>query len=179
MSRLSEYWIDQIKSTKEFQMIDKIEEIELDQLQDAIKDLIDDQFIESATLKGIERREKILKLTPFYDDTLESRRFRILSQWNSSLPYTQRALINLLERLCGKEGYKFEIDFGSYTLKVRLALSVKRMEQEVATKIRKMVPANMIVNVELMYRKYEALKSYTHEQLATYTHYALREEEIK
>lgn len=179
MSRLAEYWIDQIKETEEFKMLDKIEEIELDKLENAIQDLIDDQFIESATLKGIERREKILGLTPYYDDTLESRRFRILSQWNSSLPYTQKALLNLLERLCGEDGYKFEIDFGNYSLKVGLALSVKRMEQEVTTKIRKMAPANMIVKVELMYRKHEALKTYTHEQLAAYTHYALREEEIK
>lgn len=179
MSRLSQYWIDQIKNTEEFKLLDAVEEIELDKLQQTITDLIDDQFIETATLKGIERREKILSLTPFYDDTLESRRFRVLTQWNNSLPYTQKALINLLEQLCGETGYKFEINCGEYTLKVGLALSIKRMEQEVESRIRRMVPANIIVNVTLMYRKHEALKAYTHEQLAAYTHYALREEEIK
>lgn len=179
MSRLAEYWIDQIKNTEEFKLLDTIEEIELDKLQQAITDLIDDQFIETATLKGVERREKILRLTPFYDDTLESRRFRVLTQWNSSLPYTQKALIKLLEQLCGESGYKFEINYGEYTLKVGLALSIKRMEQEVASRVRKMVPANMLVNVELMYRKHEALRLYTHEKMATYSHYTLREETIK
>lgn len=179
MRDIKSYWIEAIQEIKEFQFIAQIEDEELSTINKHIKDLISDQFIETATEKGIARREKLLKLVPFADDTLESRRFKVLSRWNDNLPYTYRVLVQRLDQLCGKEGYTMELNQGEYTLKIKIELTVKRMEQEVNQMVHKMAPANLIVTVELRYRQHKELKRYTHAQLRAFRHIELREEDLK
>lgn len=75
MRGIKSYWIEEIQDIKEFQVIAEVEDQEMVALEKHIQDLISDQFIQTATEQGIARREKMLKLVPFADDTLESRRF--------------------------------------------------------------------------------------------------------
>lgn len=179
MRNIKSYWIEAIQEIKEFQFIAQIEDEELSTINKHIKDLISDQFIETATEDGIARREKLLKLVPFADDTLESRRFKVLSRWNDNLPYTYRVLVQRLDQLCGKDGYTMELNQGEYTLKIKIELTVKRMEQEVNQMVHKMAPVNLIVTVELRYRQHKELKRYTHAQLRAFRHRELREEDLK
>lgn len=176
MRGIQSYWIEEIQAIKEFQLIAQIEDDELTTIDRYIKDLISDQFIEMATENGIARREKMLKLVPFADDTLESRRFKVLSRWNDKLPYTYNVLIQRLDQLCGKGGYTIELNHGEYTLKVKVQLTAKRMEQEVNQMVRKMAPANLLVIVELRYNQHKNLRQYTNRQLQQFRHRAIREE---
>ena len=168
---IRDYWIEEIKKIKEFEVIGAIEDNELTTVSSAITQLIDDQFIQSATEKGIVRREKLLNITPYADDTLESRRFRISSRWDSS------DLTTRLNQLCGENGYTMTIEHDSYSLTIRVELTVSRMEAEVMDISRKMAPANMRVTVELRYMQHKRLFGYTHNQLKAYSHKQLREQE--
>ena len=173
---IKDYWIEEIQKVKEFDAIAVVEDGEIKSVNNELKALVDDQFIETATEKGIARREKILSLTPFADDTLESRRFRVLSKFGYNGAYTYRSMIERLTQLCGENGFAVNLNHNEYTLVVHVDLAVKRMEEEARDLIRKMAPANLIVTVELRYRKHKEIKGYTHSQLRQFSHKGLRED---
>ena len=173
---LRQYWIDEIKKTKEFQAIANTEEYELLRLENAIQALIDDQFIETATETGIARREKVLKIQPFADDSLDSRRFRINALWNNKLPYTYRQFIKRLSNLVGETGFAVSREVGEYTITVKISLGVKRMLDDANKLVRNVVPANMIISVELLYNRHIDLEPFTHLQLEKFSHNDMWEE---
>lgn len=65
---------------------------------------------------GIARRETMLHIVPFADDTLEDRRFKVQAMWNGKLPYTYRILVEKLDNLCGPGNYVLHLNHGSYSL---------------------------------------------------------------
>lgn len=178
MIDIQEYWPTVLQEIKEFRKIAEIENPELEKLWQEIENIVDDQFIETATERGIARREKILDVMPFADDTLESRRFRVRGLWNEKLPYTYRVLLEKLENLCGKDGYKVMLSSREYTIIIKVALTAKRMIDAVKEVTNRMLPANLVITVELLYRQHLTLGKYTHEYLKQYTHHQLREEVI-
>lgn len=173
---IKKYWIQEIQNVEEFKAIADAIDPEILDLKKETTDMIDDQFIETATQEGIARREKMLKIQPYADDTLESRRFRVQSRWNDSLPYTHPQLNNKLNNLVGPDGYKLTINYSEFTLTLKINLGQKRMINDVNTVTRKMTPANMIISVELQYNRHADLSRYTHQQLSLRTHQQLREE---
>jgi len=176
MTKIMDLWPPIMRELKEFQKIAEIEESLFEQLEQEIEDLVNDQFIQTATEKGIARREKMLKVVPFADDTLETRRFRVQGLWSDKLPYTYRVLLERLDNLCGPDSYAIEFNAGEYNLNIKIELTRKRMFDEVARITRQMAPANIVVTVELRYNQHLAIANFTHEQLRQYTHYKLRNE---
>ena len=178
MTKIMDLWPPIMRELKEFQKIAEIEESLFEQLEQEIEDLVNDQFIQTATEKGIARRERMLKISPFADDTLETRRFRVLSVWNDKLPYTYKVLQERLDSLCGPDGYVMELNVGEYSLNIKIELTKKRMFDEVVRITRQMVPANIIIAVELRYNQHLTLANFTHNQLTQYTHNQIRNEVI-
>jgi len=175
---IKDLWPPIIQELEEFQKIAEIEELFFKRLQQEIQNIVDDQFLQTATERGIARRERMLKISPFADDTLETRRFRVQGVWNDKLPYTHRVLLERLDSLCGPDGYAIELNAGEYSLNIKIELTRKRMFDEVARITRQMVPANIVATVELRYNQHLAIANFTHEQLSQYTHYQLRNEVI-
>lgn len=173
---LKDYWIKEVQNIKEFNVIAEIEDPEITNLKQEITNLIDDQFIETATEKGIARREKMLNIQPYSDDTLDSRRFRVGVQWNNQGPYTHNQLSNRLSNLVGANGYLIVLNNAAYTLSVRISLGVKRMLDDAEKMVNNMAPCNLIITVGLLYNKHSDLATFTHAELAAYTHFQLREE---
>lgn len=173
-----EYLPDLFSDFREFKELANAENPELNLLWGEIQSVLDNQFIKTATEKGIARREKILKITHFADDDLESRRFRVLARENDKLPYSYRALQNKLNQLCGQDGYTLARNLGLFTLKVKIELTQKRMFDEVEKLLEVMTPQNMILSVELRYNQNIDLTKFTHLHLNSYKHRELREEVI-
>lgn len=173
---IRDYWIEEIKKIKDFQALSDSIDPELLDLNTEISNLIDDQFIQTATETGIARREKILNIQPFADDTLETRRFRINVKWNNQLPYTYRQLEKKLADLVGLNGYAVVLNNAAYTLTVRISLGVKRMLDDAEKMVNNMAPCNLVITVGLLYNKHSDLATFTHAELAAYTHFQLREE---
>lgn len=174
---LREYWIEEIRNTKEFSLLADLEEEELNRLSDTIEGLLDDQFISTARERGISRREKMLGITPYADDSLETRRFRVYGNWNSSLPYSYKVLLERLDSICGEGGYTAELNCGEYSLLVKVELVVKRMEEDVRNILHTMCPANLLITVELRYRQHKELNPKTHSELRVHNHEYLKEGE--
>ena len=149
---------------------------EVVKLYEAIETALNDQFIQSASESAISRYEEMLKITPRATQTLDERRFTILTLMNAQLPYTLNSLKKRLESLCGKDNYSVEVDANNYTLVVRVALTARNTFNDVCDMLEKIVPANMVIDASLMYNWHGKFASYTHEQLKNYKHDELRNE---
>lgn len=103
------------------------------------------EFIETADEYGISRFEKVMGLMPSSEDTIESRRARILSKWLSSLPYTLKMLLKNLTVLCGGNDFKVNVDFNNYTICVTTHLRLYSQVQELKELLERMIPANTVI----------------------------------
>ena len=174
---LKDYWPLVVKRILEFEKIADAENPEINNLWAAHKDVLDNQFIRTLTEEGCKRWEDILNIVPMGTDTLEDRRFRILARINADLPFTFRQLENMLYALCGDD-YTCELVNNDYKLVVRLALGVRRQYDEVSSLLKKVVPANLLIDLDLLWNQYLLLEPFIHEDLEPYTHEELREENL-
>lgn len=156
--------------------IAKVENPLLKDLWQEIENALLDQFLMSATERGIKRNEDMLHIVSMATESLETRRFRLLTRFNEQVPYTRPVLRNLLNTLLGENGYELTINTADKTLKVKIELTVRGMFQAVEEMLERIVPQNMVLTIELRYNQYIALSDYTHAQLTAFTHNQLREE---
>lgn len=168
-----------LQEIREFQAINGTEQPEFANLWGDLGDVLNDQFIGTATENGISRWESMLGIKPMASDSLEERRFRVLTRVNEQLPYTITGLKRQLETLCGIGNYEVVLNSGAYTLSVKVGLAAKKNYDDVESMVNRMVPANLIVDISLKYNQHMTLDNYTHQQLAAYTHYGLRNEVLK
>ena len=81
-----------IENIEEIKAIYDAEEKVGQQLENEIRDRDLDTCIRTSTEYGIARREKILKIQPQNTDSLEDRKFRVLTKWYDDCPYTNQDL---------------------------------------------------------------------------------------
>lgn len=133
-------------------------------------------FITTADEYGIERFEKLLKILPFQNETLEQRRNHVLSSWNSQIPLSKAKIIEKISALCnGIENFVIGYGKNSYTLVVRITLNQKEAKDAVEDMLKSCVPMNVVLDVDLIYNNYEELGKHTHKYLKGYTHQQLKD----
>ena len=177
--KLIDYLPPILKKVREFKLIFQSEQTEIADLWVSIGNVLNDQFIIDATEYGVGRWEKILGITPKATESLDTRKFRILTRLNEQLPYTMRTLQLLLETLCGEDGYSIELEHNAYTIEVKVNLIAKSKFDDVDALLQRIIPANMIINLTLMYNQHLTLKPFTHAYLQSYTHNQLRNEVLE
>lgn len=173
--RLINYLPPFVQEYREIRAIMDAEQINVETTWTDAESVLADQFVQEATEKGIARYEKILKITPKGNYTLDERKFNVLARMNEQLPYTMKQLQSSLTALCGEDGYFLKIDYDAYALTVKLALFNENNVEAVEELLYKMLPANIMFVVRL-FNTHSILNAYTHEQLAAYTHKEVREE---
>lgn len=160
----------------ELRKIVDAEQPEIDFLWNSAEGVFADQFITEATENGIARWESMLGVSPKATDTLDERRFRILTLLNQELPYTLRKLEQTLTNLCGADGYFVEVKAAEYHVEVKLALANESNYEEVKKILYKMIPANLTHVVNIMYNSHAVLANLTYAELSAYTHNQLKRE---
>jgi len=106
-------------------------------------------FVPTADENSIRRFERITDVYPTADDSLDTRRTRVLIRMNEQRPYTLRVLKKRLEAICGADGYQLMLDPGRYKLGVSLESKVKDNLDDVRLMLRTMVPVNLIVDLAI------------------------------
>lgn len=149
---------------------------EINMLWEEIERVQNNQFISSSDEYGVDRRENTLDIKPKNTETLDDRKFRLISREIERLPYTYRVLENKLKTLCGENGYTLNIDYYNEIIKVRVDLISKKAYEEVKLMLEKMSPLNYFIDLSLLYNSHIVLSGFTHRQLSQYTHKQLREE---
>lgn len=143
--QMIEYLPPILRRVYEFQLLSEAEQAEVDRYDTATKAVLNNQFIADAEESGIERYESILGILPKATETLEERRFRVLSIINEQLPFTMARLHQHLATLCGEGGYSLLLDAGAYTLSVLVELVSKNNYTDVLKLLGRVLPANLIV----------------------------------
>ena len=90
-----------------------------------------------------------------------------------------KTLKQQLEALCGKDGYSIELYNDAYTIEVKVNLIAKSNFDDVDALLQRVIPANMIIDLRLIYNQHSTLKQFTHAHLQTYTHNQLRSEVLE
>lgn len=113
---------------------------------DSADRVLKNQFIATADEYGISRFEKILKILPSKEDTLESRRSRVQNRWFNNMPYTLRTLVYRLTTLCADHGFTLTKYFtDAYTLEIHTDLELFGQVEELERIIESMIPCNLVV----------------------------------
>ena len=177
---LLEYLPEFIQEIKEMKIIMSVEENFLtgfdDNLNLSVKNVFKDQFINTATENGVKRYEDMLKIVSRESEGLDVRRFRLFVRFNEKLPYTVPKLKEQLASLCGEDGYSIMLDVVNFNLVVKIALKSKGMVDEVRAMLERMVPLNMMLDLDLMYNQHMTAGKFTHKFLQKYTHKGVRDE---
>lgn len=108
--------------------------------------VLKNQFIETADEYGLSRFEKILKILPSKEDTLESRRSRVQNRWFNDMPYTMHTLISKLSALCADRGFAIVKYFTEdYKLEIQTDLEAFGQVEELERIIEGVIPCNLVV----------------------------------
>lgn len=174
--KLIDYLPGIIQELEEFKQIMTAEQKQVDDLWSFIYGILDEAFVNTAKDVGLKRWETILNITPLDTDTSEVRRMRIHARLLEDVPYTWNSFKQMLGGLCGEDGYTLELKSEEYTLIIKVALKSKELKNEVAKMAERVVPANLILDIDLKYNTYELLKQITWEQAAQKTYQQLRNE---
>ena len=84
--KLIDYLPPIMQNFTEIKQITKVEQTEVNSLDFEIGRALDNAFIEDCDEYGIKKYEKLVGVTPTAQDTLESRKSRVLIRWNDFIP---------------------------------------------------------------------------------------------
>lgn len=102
-------------------------------------------FQDQADIDGIRMWEKVLSITPEATDTLEDRRFRIISDLQKRTPYTWNQLHKMLNALCGEGNY--ELKKGYFTLMLYLSMNSQSKLNSVIRMLQDVVPMHILLEI--------------------------------
>lgn len=176
MNKLLEYLPPYLQRYRELIAITNAEYPETELVKQSIDLVLNEQFIETLDEYGCERWEKMLKIVIKPTDTLEIRRFTILSKILQDLPYTMRRLHEVLTRLCGAEYYTVILKHTEYFIQIWIEIQSMEKREIVINTVKRMIPANLILDVQINYRTHGWLNEnkLTHGAMRAYTHSGIR-----
>ena len=95
------------------------------------------------------------------------------------LPYTYANLMIKLNTLLGDDGYTLDLINEEYRIEIRVALHVKDKEESVMNLLRRELPANMLIDLDLDYNDYATLEEFTYDDLAIWSYDHIRNEVLR
>ncbi len=165
--RYTKYLPPLVAQLKEFQKLGHVESAILQEMEQAKHDVEIDQWIQTATKKGLLRRMHMMGLRPRQEQDTEALRTEVLAKWHTHKPYTWWILCQWLDAYCGVGKYEITLDYAKYTLKIVLALSQKHKQKDILLFWRDLLPANILFLVDL--------RRNTHADVAVMTHQGLKD----
>lgn len=163
--RYLRYLPDTVKELKEFQRLAEIEGEILEEEAAARDRLVNNQWILTAERSGLLRLAKIMGFLGAESLETEALRAEILSRWNSRSPYTYFHLQDWLDGCLGAGNYRTEVQRERYFLRLVLELRGKEKKEFLEKHLRKIIPANLILRVDLNTNTHGKLRVMTHGQM--------------
>lgn len=145
MNRLLEYLPEVLREIDDFKALTDAEIPEMDNLSTAIQKYIEDQFVMTASVEGIRRREKMLRIQADPStEPLEFRRKRIINRQSTKPPFTIRWLQEQLDRLIGPGLAVVSVDVQQFILYVTTNIENANLFKEVQHTVQSVKPANLV-----------------------------------
>lgn len=143
MKPLIDYWPRYLQELLEFNLIAQAEQPEFDVAAEKAIRAADELFLETLSLDGVKRWEKIIGIVPKPDETLAFRRKRILNIYGAQLPFTKRWLATKLDTIIGPGLWELIIDDQTFKFYVQSAELNQNFANELQETIEMVKPANM------------------------------------
>lgn len=144
---LWEYLPPFLKDFTEMVEILGAEEPEFQELVKQIDDVMNDNFILTATARGIARFEEMLGIRPESGATLETRRSNVLTKWWDVTPYTIRTLKSRIAVIQGNDNIQISFaDDDPYCIQIVTRLETAGQVDDLAYILKTMLPANLVVD---------------------------------
>lgn len=166
-NRYSEYLPSTVRELQEFQKLAEIEGQILEEEATARDRVVNNQWILTAERSGLLRLAKMMGFLGAEVLETEELRKEILYRWNSRSPYTWFHLLDWLDGCCGEENYKATLEREKYFLHLVLELSIKEKRDFLQKHLRKIIPANLTLKVDL--------NTNTHGKVGWMTHGKMKE----
>lgn len=112
----------------------------------AADEILNNRFISTADESGIARFEKMLKIYPDKEDSLEARRTRVLLRWNNRVPYTLRSLTAKINEILRGE-HRFSVRINDYTLTLTVYGIDDAQDEALNYVLSVMAPANIATGI--------------------------------
>lgn len=123
------------------------EEPEFQELVRQYDNVLNDNFILTATANGISRFESMLGIHPDASASLESRRSTVLTRWWDTTPYTIRTLKNRIALIQGNDNVEISFnDENPYVIQIVTRLETAGQVEDLAYILKTMLPANLEVD---------------------------------
>lgn len=143
--RIMRYLPEYYREIEDIKELAATESIELDNMEIAIQQLLDDQYVMTASVDAIKRRERMLGIQA--DPTAESlnfRRRRLINRYSTKPPFTRRWLQQQLDRLVGPGMTIVSVDPQQFILIVTANIENANVFREVIHTVDAVKPANMV-----------------------------------
>ncbi len=157
-NRYSLYLPEMVRDLKEFRKLGEVEGLILEDAAGAKDTLIRNQWILTAERSGLLRLAKMMKLQGAEWMETETLRQEILYRWSCRRPYTLFHLQDWLDNCLGTENYSLRLERDNYRLQVILELRVQEQQEFLQKYLRRVIPANLILDVDLHLNTYGDLK---------------------
>ncbi len=161
-NRYSGYLPDTVKELQEFQKLAEIEGQILEEEAAARDKVVNNQWILTAERSGLLRLAKMMGFLGAEVLETEALRKEILYRWNSRGPYTRFHLLDWLDGCCGEGKYTAELEREKFFLHLVLELSIKGKRDFLQKHLRKIIPANLTLKVDLNTNTYGKVGVMTH-----------------
>ena len=159
------YLPNTVRELQEFQKLSEIEGTILAEASMEKDAVVNNQWILTAEKSGLLRLARMMGLHGA--EVMETERLReeILFRWNSRSPYTLFHLQDWLDGCLGVGGYTVKVQQDKYLLQLVLELCVKGKKEFLEKHLRKIIPANLMLEVGLNVNTYRKLQVMTHGQM--------------
>jgi len=164
-----------LRDVRDFQCLMAIYQTVSENLWQSERKTEDNFYLETADTPGLSHFERILGMTPQTGLSIAERRQRIAAQLRKTPPYCWHTLLSFLQDLTGdKEAFSATLE--GFIITLTLYPRWRWMEAPVYHLMRQMIPANIALRLNLIFRRHRELGKYTHRQLGAHTHHQLRTE---
>ena len=170
-----EYYPEWLREFREIKELSKLQQRQSEKLWECLQSILDNNFLETLDEYGCSRWEKALKLQVKKTMSIQERRMNIVGRHLEERPFTIKKLKYMLDALCGEDKYSVKIDTNSYIVLVELSSHRKDQEQAIWELMSRVLPANMLYEVDIVYNKYSLFKNKKYGELIDKTYLQLRE----
>ena len=147
---IEEYWPPVVGKSAEFKQIAVAENPEFNTLFECIRRILNEAYVKDASLYGVERWEKILGIVPNLEDSLDTRKTRVLTFLNLKLPYSWRVLENMIVAFVGGNNFKMSYINDKSELTVLIKPDFKDQYETILTLLKNVVPLNVVIRLGYM-----------------------------
>lgn len=169
MADLIFYLPEHLKQIRELRAIVQAETPAFTKLSMAQKQLLDDQFVMTASDSALKRYELMFGIPAGTGLPAEERRFQILAKLNNRLPYSMGWLRRKLDTLFGAGNYQITRDIRKRYLAVETDVQFESVLVALYDDLRASIPANMeletYISSQYMVEQYHACWMQTYDEI--------------